>query len=98
MGHVVATEKWIEAVLRHAPTTRHLHITVKAIEGSIRLEGRVPTLEDRARAGFLARSVSPPGLGLDNRLVVEDDMVLTIHASRPRSQGKSRQSARAVAA
>lgn len=76
MGHVVTVEKWIEAVLKHAPTTRHLHITVKDADGSIRLEGRVPTLEDRTMAGFLARSVTPPGLGLDNRLRVEDDVGL----------------------
>lgn len=73
MGHVVTAEKWIEAVLRHAPITRHLHITVNSSGGFIRLEGRVPTLEDRTRAGFLAQSVTPPGLGLDNRLRVEDD-------------------------
>lgn len=98
MGHVVTAEKWIEAVLRHAPTTRHLHVIVRQAEGSIRLEGRVPTLEDRARAGSLARSVSPPGFGLDNALEVEEDATMDNHVTSPRWQAQYLSQARSIAA
>ncbi len=66
---------WVDAKLHHNPSTRHLEVTVSVDGDKIVLSGRVPTVQDRERAG----SVAVAAIGgwreqLDNQLGVEGDI------------------------
>lgn len=70
----VPDPEWVKAVLRHSPTTRHLPIDVMEYAGQVRLQGSVPTLMDRQRAGSIAMGATTPGVGVDNQLRVQGDL------------------------
>lgn len=78
MNHIPDPE-WVKAVLRHSPTTRHLPIEVMEHDGQVRLQGAVPTMMDRQRAGSIAISATTPGVGVDNQLRVQDDLAVPLY-------------------
>jgi hypothetical protein len=90
--------EWVRAVLKRAPTTRHLLIDVLEQNDHLQLEGLVPTRKDRLRAGIVARDATTPGIRVVNALYAEEDLANPNGVYAPRWQALYHESVAALAA